>query len=83
MIRQRTTSDLVRSLLSCTCPACGFPKTGRKTLCKSCYFALPQPMRNALYQGVRDGYEEAVFAALERLGMPAPPRAAAMKGGPS
>jgi hypothetical protein len=38
------------------------------TLCRQHYYALPNPMRKALYNRVGEGYEEALAAALDYLG---------------
>ena len=37
-----------------TCPICDRPKEGDQCFCKHCYFALPKPMRNALWIGRMD-----------------------------
>lgn len=75
---------LVASLISTTCPACGGPKRRSHTLCLSDYRRLPTRMREALYDGIGAGYEAAVTAAFERLGVPTftmpPPKAAKPRG---
>jgi hypothetical protein len=62
------TRDLLASLSSTVCPACGQLKGSRMTLCRQHYYALPNPMRKALYNRVGEGYEEALAAALDYLG---------------
>lgn len=76
------TRDLVASLASKTCPACGGAKNPRHTFCSRDYYVLPPDLRTRLYNRVGDGYAEAVSAALVRLGRrefirpPAPPTSA-------
>lgn len=60
--------DLLASLMSTVCPACGQEKHVRNTLCRKHYYSLPGDMRKALYHRLGAGYEEAVAAALEFLG---------------
>jgi predicted amidophosphoribosyltransferase len=67
-----TPLELVRSLNSTLCPSCGRAKKASKTLCGGCYFTLPQDLRDALYCRLGEGYEEAVDAALLRLGVRTP-----------
>ena len=62
-----TTEQLIASLRCATCPACGRRKKERQSFCRECYFDLSRPQREALYDGVGDGYEEAMQAALEAL----------------
>ncbi len=38
---------------------CGHPKKARQTFCRDCYYRLPRAMRQALYDLVGNGYEEA------------------------
>jgi hypothetical protein len=54
-----------------TC-ACGRGKARGMSHCRQCYFKLPKPMRDALYQRVGHGYEEAYQASLDRLGLQSP-----------
>lgn len=56
-------AELVRSLMSEQCPCCKGPKIKRNTFCQRCYFNLGRGLRNALYQRVGEGYEEAFEAA--------------------
>lgn len=59
--------NLIRSLRSDTCPACGRTKTTAQTFCRSDYFALPEAKRKALYNPLGSGYAEAVEAAMKHL----------------
>ena len=63
-------ADLIRSLESETCPACGDAKRRAQTLCYRCYKRLPRRMQHDLYRLLGDGYEEAVAAALAHLKAP-------------
>ncbi|HSZ58655.1 MAG TPA: hypothetical protein VK797_23505 [Tepidisphaeraceae bacterium] len=67
-LKQLTDADLVTSLASEVCPACGSPKFSRKTFCLSDYRRLPKAMRNAVYQKLGHGYFEAVMEAMQYLG---------------
>lgn len=60
--------DLVRSLRSTVCPACGGPKQPRQTFCRQDYFALSKHRRQSLYDPLGSGYAEAVVAAMGLLG---------------
>jgi hypothetical protein len=51
---------------------CGRGKWSGRTFCARCYYALPPPLRRALYRGVGSGYEEAYAEAAAYLGE-APP----------
>lgn len=62
-----STRDLLRSLMSTICPACGNVKATRQTLCRKDYYALPPQTRKALYQRVGEGYEEAIAQAFDAL----------------
>lgn len=74
-----TKKDLITSLQGKTCPACAQAKRRGETFCGRCYRTLPAPRRNALYQRIGEGYEEAISAALRHLNAlkfhmpPAPP----------
>lgn len=46
---------------------CGKTKASGQTFCRRCYFALPRPMRSALYRRVGAGYEAAYAAAANHL----------------
>ncbi|HEV8639407.1 MAG TPA: hypothetical protein VG370_34800 [Chloroflexota bacterium] len=61
-----TTDGLIRELVGTVC-RCGRPKAHRQTFCKPCYFALPPPVRAALYRGIGEGYEEAYADAVAAL----------------
>lgn len=61
---------LVQSLGSKTCPVCGGIKKYKQTFCSKHYYALPHPMRRALYMGVGAGYRESVIEALTFLEKP-------------
>ena len=60
------TRQAVSDLKSVTCH-CGAAKPPMNSHCRRCYFALPQPMRRALYKKIRNGYEEAYQASCEYL----------------
>lgn len=57
---------IVRELEGKKC-FCGAKKTVMQTFCKRDYFALPKHMRDALYNRVCDGYEEAYAEARKYL----------------
>jgi hypothetical protein len=61
--------DLIRSLMSITCPACGGPKRPRQTLCPHDYARLTVLQRRALYKRVGEGYEDALVDAMRKLGV--------------
>lgn len=61
--------NLVRSLRSIRCPACGAMKKKRQTFCGDCYFKLPAQAQRDLYRGLEDGYESYVLRALRTLGV--------------
>ena len=56
--------QLLRSLQSTICPACGETKITHQSLCKGDYYALPKPMQRALYLRIDHGYAEALADAL-------------------
>ncbi len=66
------TRTAIESLRSRLCPACGGSKKPRQTLCYGCYKKLPQGRKDALYDYVGEGYEEAVEAAFKSLGVDKP-----------
>lgn len=70
--QELTDLNVVLSLRSTTCPACGSRKQSAKTLCLRDYRRLPGKMRNDLYNRVRCGYREAVIAALQFLDVAEP-----------
>lgn len=59
-------SRLIQELYGTIC-RCGKLKAAKQTFCGPCYFALPLPMRKALYRRVGEGYEQAYAAASEFL----------------
>lgn len=59
--------EILESLGSTTCGACGKSKRPKMSHCRSCYYALPPKMRSALYQGFGAGYEEAYEESLSFL----------------
>jgi hypothetical protein len=59
--------NLLRDLLGVVCFACGKRKGCGKSLCRNCFFSLPVPARNALYNRMGEGYEEAYADALRLL----------------
>ncbi len=63
----QSTADLIRSLRSGICPACGAGKKRRNTFCGDCYYKLDRPLQAALYKPVGGGYETAVNTALRKL----------------
>lgn len=65
---QLTCLNLVRSLKSTRCPACGQTKGGAKTFCYACFAKLAPDQQRALYQRLDDGYETALLRALRVLG---------------
>lgn len=64
-----TEEELIASLQSEICPACGRSKMFGQTLCRKQYNLLPREMQRALYQRLGEGYAEAVDAALSHLGV--------------
>jgi hypothetical protein len=72
-----TIQAALHDLLGIQCP-CGAEKQRRRSFCGRCYFSLPRPMRNRLYDrlqaadGARTGYEAAYSAALQDLGLESP-----------
>jgi hypothetical protein len=59
--------EILESLGSTVCGACGKSKRPKMSHCRACYYALPPKMRSALYQGFGDGYEEAYEQSLDFL----------------
>lgn len=53
---------LVDDLQSITC-ICGRSKRSGESLCRTCYYALPQKIRMRLYDRIGEGYAEAFEAA--------------------
>lgn len=65
-----TKRQLIDSLYSRTCPACGSRKGEHRTLCYGCFSQLPGALKGRLYARVGQGYEEAVKDAMTALGAP-------------
>lgn len=63
LTRQRRL-EILESLGSETCGACGKAKAPKMSHCRACYFALPTIMRKALYRPFGEGYEEAYEESL-------------------
>jgi len=40
----------LKSLRSTECPACGDTKRARQSLCRTCYYRLPQAQRSRLFK---------------------------------
>ena len=59
--------QLLLSLQSEVCPACGGPKQRRHTLCRPDFHKLPRRLQCALYDLMGRGYEDAVSEALLNL----------------
>jgi hypothetical protein len=66
-----STRAALADLRSTTC-ACGAAKKTRQTFCRRDYFRLPKGLRDALYDSMRAGYEEAYSRALEFLQLKSP-----------
>lgn len=60
------TKLLIDELIGTKC-RCGNTKRTRNTFCGRCYFRLPMQLRNDLYKGVGNGYEQAYAAAISIL----------------
>lgn len=76
-----TEHELLASLKSGTCPACGDAKKLRQTLCLNCYRGCKRATQKSLYSRLGQGYAEAVeqaFADLDRhvFRLPEPEEAA-------
>ncbi|MEQ1762560.1 MAG: hypothetical protein ABL984_05360 [Pyrinomonadaceae bacterium] len=63
--------DIVQALGSDRCTPCGSRKIRKRSHCSRCYYSLPPEQRQALYNLVGDGYEEAFIASLKTLGVDA------------
>lgn len=62
-----TKRQMIDSLYSRTCPACGDRKGEQKTFCYSCYGSLPARLKSSLYARVGSGYEPAVIQSMQAL----------------
>ena len=60
--------QMLDSLYSNTCPACGDHKGEQKSLCYQCFSRLPGKVKNDLYQRFGHGYEPAFEQAMGCLG---------------
>ena len=60
-------SEMVASLRSGICPACGRGKIVKQSVCRACYIALPSCVRARLYKGIGKGYEQAFGDAMASL----------------
>lgn len=69
MTHHRRNGLLIGSLASNVCPACGRSKGDRKTFCVGCFRKLPSRIQRALYSRVDEGYDIAMIAACEHLGV--------------
>lgn len=58
--------SLMGELLGTQC-RCGATKAKRTSFCRKCFYTLPRERRDALYQRVGQGYEQAYEAACEYL----------------
>lgn len=68
MALSQTPNQQARQELDSTkCCVCGNAKAKGQSFCKSCYFKLDVPMRQALYKSFTHGYEEAYLEAKEWL----------------
>jgi hypothetical protein len=67
-----TNKQLLESLKSNVCLACGQTKRAKQTLCGHCFFCLPVQERAALYDLLGSGYAEAVDDALNYLRVETP-----------
>lgn len=71
--------QIVASLRSAVCPACGRVKKTAQSLCYSCYQRLSPAQRVALYDDLGNGYDDAIEAAFDRLGVVTPHLPAAVE----
>lgn len=68
---------LIASLRSTRCPGCERLKPSKMSFCGACYRSLPDPLKQALYKRIGDGYEAAHAVAMKIIGRkPLTPRAA-------
>jgi hypothetical protein len=51
-------------LFSGSCDICGHAKAAKTAFCRKCYYSLPADKRQALWQPVGHGFEEAYDDAL-------------------
>lgn len=50
---------ILEDFLGTKCSGCGGKKKPKMSHCRNCYYALPPPMRLALYRRFGAGYEQA------------------------
>ena len=67
-----TRQQLLDSLQSAICPACGKFKLRRQSYCLNDYRSLSKQSKIAIYGRIGHGYEEAFIKALEELGVGTP-----------
>lgn len=72
--------EILGSLKSTKCAACGQPKKAMRSHCQRCYFALTPELRRGLYQRFGSGYEEAYEESLRFLSEKYPPAAVSEAG---
>jgi hypothetical protein len=67
-IEDITTKDLVTSLRSTCCPACGEWKKVGNAFCYSHYKSLDSSLKRRIYNRIGHGYERAFMDAMNHLG---------------
>lgn len=60
-------SQMIRSLSSGDCPACGGRKREKMSLCNGCYHKLDKDVQRRLYSRIGCGYEAAFREAIKAL----------------
>lgn len=65
-ITESLVATALRELDSTTC-ACGGQKRRGNSFCLTCYYALPQELRQRLYKALSDGYAQAYDEAKDWL----------------
>ncbi|HWP39813.1 MAG TPA: hypothetical protein VNL70_02720 [Tepidisphaeraceae bacterium] len=65
-----TAVNLLRSLRSEVCPACGQAKSARQSLCPSCLRRVPARLKGELRRRIGEGYDSAMLRALRHLKAP-------------
>jgi hypothetical protein len=58
-----TYEEVWADFIATKCSACGGYKVKMNAFCRRCYYRLPAPMRQALWQRFGEGFEEAFEAA--------------------
>lgn len=64
---QLTDEQIRENLFATRCIGCEGNKASRKSLCRTCYFALLPELRRRQYEGFGAGYESAFRAAIDFL----------------